>query len=205
MTCRLPRHIWCGTGIDAGIEFGTGKSAETIAIMAILSIIRAPDPMLKKICDPVAAVDDEVRTLIDDMLETMYAAPGMGLSAPQVGLLRRVIVVAVAKTEGPRDPVRMVNPELIEISGDVVAYEEGCLSFPEYFADVEGAAEIRVRCLDEAGEVQEIEAKEMLAVCLQHEVDHLDGKLFVDHLSLVKRGIILRKMAKARRAQAKDA
>ena len=201
----MPRHIWCGTGIDAGIEFGTGKSAETIAIMAILSIIRAPDPMLKKICDPVAAVDDEVRTLIDDMLETMYAAPGMGLSAPQVGLLRRVIVVDVAKTEGPRDPVRMVNPELIKISGDVVAYEEGCLSFPDQYAEVARPTNIRVRYLDYDNEIAELAAEGLLATCIQHEMDHLDGVLFVDHLSGLKRNMILRRMAKQRKMRAATA
>ena len=161
--------------------------------------------MLKKHCDPVAAVDDEVRTLIDDMLESMYAAPGMGLSAPQVGVLRRIIVVDVAKLEGPRDPVRMVNPELVEISGDIVAYEEGCLSFPDQYAQVARPISIRVRYLDYDNEVREQAAEGLLATCIQHEMDHLDGVLFVDHLSGLKRDMILRKMVKQRKMRAATA
>jgi peptide deformylase len=197
----LSRHIWCRT------DFGTdsGKPAETVPIMAVLHIIKAPDPMLKKHCDPVAAVDDEVRTLIDDMLESMYAAPGMGLSAPQVGVLRRIIVVDVAKLEGPRDPVRMVNPELVEISGDIVAYEEGCLSFPDQYAQVARPISIRVRYLDYDNEVREQAAEGLLATCIQHEMDHLDGVLFVDHLSGLKRDMILRKMVKQRKMRAATA
>ena len=132
-------------------------------------------------------------------METMYAGDGWGLAAIQIGVPKRVIVV-----DAPA-PLKLVNPEILWFSPERIVYEEGCLSFPEYFADVERASTVRVRYLDENGETQEIEAVETLAICLQHEVDHLDGKLFVDHLSLVKRGIILRKMAKAARAQVKDA
>ena len=173
--------------------------------MTVRPILIAPDKRLKIRSNPVEAVDAEIRTLLYDLLETMYHGDGLGLAAIQVGVPKRAMVVDVHKPDDPPAPLKLVNPVILWSSPERMIYEEGCLSFPEYFADVERAAEIRVRCLDEAGEVQEIEAKEMLAVCLQHEVDHLDGKLFVDHLSLVKRGIILRKMAKARRAQAKDA
>ena len=173
--------------------------------MAILHIIEAPDPALKKICAPVEAVDAEIRTLIDDMLETMYAAPGMGLAAPQVGVLRRVIVVDVTRADGPRDPVCMVNPELIEVSAETAVFEEGCLSFPDQYAEVSRPAAIRVRYLDVDNEVRELAVEGMRGTCIQHEMDHLEGVLFVDHLSALKRGIILRKMAKQHRAAASAA
>ncbi len=173
--------------------------------MAILHIIKAPDPALKKICAPVEAVDAEIRTLIDDMLDTMYGAPGMGLAAPQVGVLRRVIVVDVTKADEPRDPVCMVNPELIEVSAETAVYEEGCLSFPDQYAEVTRPAGVRVRYLDVDNEVRELAVEGILGTCIQHEMDHLDGVLFVDHLSGLKRGIILRKMAKQRKTAAASA
>jgi peptide deformylase len=169
--------------------------------MTVRPILTAPDKRLKLRSTPVETVDDEIRTLLDDMLETMYDGDGLGLAAIQVGVPKRAMVVDLHRPDDPPAPIKLVNPEILWFSPERMVYEEGCLSFPEFFADVERAAEVRVRYLDENGETQEIEAKETLAVCLQHEVDHLDGKLFVDHLSLVKRGIILRKMAKARRAQ----
>ena len=167
--------------------------------MAVRPILVAPDKRLKLHSNPVKKVDAEIRALLDDLMETMYAGEGLGLAAIQIGVPKRVIVV-----DAPA-PLKLVNPEILWFSPERIVYEEGCLSFPEYFADVERASTVRVRYLDENGETQEIEAAETLAICLQHEVDHLDGKLFVDHLSLVKRGIILRKMAKAARAQVKDA
>ncbi len=167
--------------------------------MAVRPILVAPDKRLKLHSNPVKKVDAEIRALLDDLMETMYAGEGLGLAAIQIGVPKRVIVV-----DAPA-PLKLVNPEILWFSPERIVYEEGCLSFPEYFADVERASTVRVRYLDENGETQEIEALETLAICLQHEVDHLDGKLFVDHLSLVKRGIILRKMAKAARAQVKDA
>ncbi|MBT3170501.1 MAG: peptide deformylase [Rhodospirillaceae bacterium] len=173
--------------------------------MTIRPILIAPDKRLKLRSNPVGEVDGEIRTLLDDMLETMYADDGLGLAAIQVGVPKRVVVIDVHGPDDPPAPIKLVNPEILWFSPERMVYEEGCLSFPEYFADVERAAEVRVRYLDENGDAQEIEAKETLAVCLQHEVDHLDGKLFVDHLSLVKRGIIMRKLAKARRAEAKSA
>ncbi len=173
--------------------------------MTIRPIVIAPDKRLKLRSSPVAVVDDEIRTLLDDMLETMYDGDGLGLAAIQVGVPKRAMVVDVHAPDDPPAPLKLVNPEILWSSPERMVYEEGCLSFPEYFADVERASEVRLRYLDEAGEAREIEAAETLAICLQHEIDHLDGKLFVDHLSLVKRGIIMRKLAKARRAQAKDA
>ena len=169
--------------------------------MATLPIIIAPDPRLKRKCKPVARVDTAVRRLMDDMLETMYAAPGIGLAAPQVGVPSRVLVVDVAKEGQPPAPYRMANPEVIERSTELASYEEGCLSLPEQFAPVERALRCRVRYLDHEGELRELAAEGLLATCLQHEIDHLDGVLFVDHLSALKRGIILRKLQKAKKLQ----
>ncbi len=173
--------------------------------MTIRPILIAPDKRLKLRSNPVQEVNEEIRTLLDDMLETMYADDGLGLAAIQVGVPKRVVVIDVHGPDDPPAPIKLVNPEILWASPERMVYEEGCLSFPEYFAEVERAAEVQVRYLDENGAEQEIDAKETLAICLQHEVDHLEGKLFVDYLSLVKRGIIMRKLAKARRAEAKSA
>jgi len=171
--------------------------------MPILPIIIAPDPRLKLIAAPVARVDDRTRQLMDDMLETMYQAPGVGLAAPQVGVLKRVIVVdAAAKDEEPA-PLRMVNPELIEVSDADANYEEGCLSLPEHYAEVARPSQVRVRYLDHQGEIRELDAEGLLGTCIQHEMDHLDGILFVDHLSALKRNMILRKLTKFKKAEAK--
>jgi len=168
--------------------------------MAILPILVAPDPRLKRKAERVARVDAEVRRLMDDMLETMYAAPGVGLAAPQVGVLKRVLVVDIGKGTD-RKPIRMANPEIVVASEERVAYEEGCLSFPEQFAEVERPTRVKIRYLDHENEVREIEAEGLLATCIQHEMDHLDGVLFVDHISALKRGIILRKLKKAKRTE----
>ncbi|HVC51870.1 MAG TPA: peptide deformylase [Stellaceae bacterium] len=169
--------------------------------MAILPIITAPDPRLKIKAKPVARVDDATRRLMDDMIETMYRAIGIGLAAPQVGAARRIIVVDVAREgEEPR-PMRIANPEIVWRSQATMEANEGCLSLPEHYADVTRAAEIRLRYLDHQNEIREIEAKGLLATCLQHEIDHLDGVLFVDHISALKRGIILRKLQKAKRTR----
>jgi peptide deformylase len=169
--------------------------------MALLPIITAPDPRLKLKARPVAKVDDKVRRLMDDMLETMHQAIGIGLAAPQVGVAQRVIVVDCAREGETANPIRMANPEILWRSEDGVVANEGCLSLPEHYADVERAAEIRVRYLDHENEIREMTAKGLLATCLQHEIDHLDGVLFVDHISLLKRGIILRKLAKMKRGR----
>jgi peptide deformylase len=167
--------------------------------MSILSIITAPDPRLKLRAKPVEQVDDEIRRLMDDMLETMYLAPGIGLAAPQVGVVKRVLVLDVAGEGEKPAPLKIANPEILWRSEDLATYSEGCLSLPEHYADVTRPAEIKVRYLDEQNEIRELHAKGLLATVIQHEMDHLEGTLFVDHISSLKRSIILRKLAKARR------
>jgi peptide deformylase len=168
--------------------------------MALLPLIIAPDPRLKVNAKPVAKVDEKVRRLMDDMVETMYESIGIGLAAPQVGVAQRVIVVDVAREGEKANPVRIANPEILWRSEETTLANEGCLSLPEHYADVVRPAEIRLRYLDHENEIREIEAKGLLATCIQHEIDHLDGVLFVDHISALKRGIILRKLAKAKRS-----
>ncbi|MPY72684.1 MAG: peptide deformylase [Alphaproteobacteria bacterium] len=170
--------------------------------MAVLPIITAPDPRLKVKCEPVAAVEKTIARLMDDMLETMYLAPGIGLAAPQVGVTKRVLVVDVSSKDGPREPIRMANPETVWRSDALTVYEEGCLSLPEQYAEVERPEKIRFRYLDEKGVLQEREAEGLLATCIQHEMDHLDGIIFVDHISALKRRMILRKLAKLKKHQA---
>ena len=167
--------------------------------MAILDIIVAPDPRLKITAKAVKAVDDDVRALMDDMLESMHVAHGIGLAAPPVGDSRRVIVVDISRAEEESDPIRMANPELLWVSDEKGNHEEGCLSLPEQYAEVERPESIRVRYLDRSGEEQELDATGMLATCIQHEMDHLDGILFVDHISSLKRKMILRKLSKAKK------
>ena len=173
--------------------------------MALLPIITAPDPRLKKTAAPVDAVDAEVGRLMDDMLETMYDAPGIGLAAPQVGVLKRVIVVDVAEKDAEPQPLLMANPELTWVSDEDTSYEEGCLSLPEHYAEVVRPAAIKLRYLDRQNEVRELEADGLLATCIQHEIDHLDGILFVDHISALKRNMILRKLLKAKKAEKEPA
>ena len=167
--------------------------------MAILPIIVAPDPRLKLKAKYVARVDDEVRRLMDDMLETMYLAPGIGLAAPQVGVVRRVLVVDAAREGEKPAPLRIANPEILWRSEELATYSEGCLSLPEHYADVTRPAAIRLRYLDYQNEVRELECSGLLATCIKHEMDHLEGTLFVDHISALKRNIILRKLAKTKR------
>ena len=169
--------------------------------MAVLPIITAPDPRLKLKARPVGAVDDNIRRLMDDMLETMRKAIGIGLAAPQVGVAKRVIVLDVAREGEEAQPMMLANPEILWRSSELATFSEGCLSLPEHYADVTRPVEIRLRYLDYQNEIREIEASGLLATCIQHEIDHLDGVLFVDHISLVKRGMILRKLAKAKRAR----
>jgi len=168
--------------------------------MAVLDIILAPDPRLTTVCSPVSTIDRELSKVMDDMLETMYAAPGIGLAAPQIGVLKRFFVVDVGEGDA-REPRFFVNPEITERSEAKSLYEEGCLSLPKQFADVERAECISLRYQDRKGEPLTLEADGMLARCIQHEMDHLDGVLFVDHLSALKRKMILRRMAKAKRTR----
>ena len=167
--------------------------------MSLRMILVAPDPVLKAKSKPVETVDAEVRQMMDDMLETMYDAPGIGLAAPQIGVSRRVIVLDIAREDEPKAPLCMANPELVWVSDDDATYEEGCLSVPEHYAEVARPAHIRVTYLDRDGKKQELEAEGLLATVIQHEMDHLDGVLFIDHLSSLKRNMILRKLLKSRK------
>lgn len=172
--------------------------------MPILPILWAPDPILKTKCKPVDTVDDGLRQLIDDMFATMYDAPGVGLAAPQIGVTKRVIVVDVAGKDEDPQPVALVNPEIVWASEETQVFEEGCLSLPEHYADVERPAAVKVRYLDRDGAKKEIEGDGLLAVCLQHEIDHIDGVLFIDRISALKRNIILKKMIKAKKQRARE-
>ena len=166
--------------------------------MAQLKILEFPDPRLRTKATPVEVVDDALRALIDDMFETMYAAPGIGLAATQVDVHKRLLITDVSPDKS--EPHVFINPEIIEKDG-VIVTDEGCLSVPGYYEEVERAEHIRVRFLDRDGVQQEMEAEGLLAVCVQHEIDHLDGKLFVDYLSEAKRQRIRKKLQKDRRHQ----
>ncbi len=167
--------------------------------MALLPIITAPDPRLKLIAKPVEKVDDSVRGFLDDMLQTMYASDGIGLAATQVGDLRRLVVMDVAQKDGSREPRFFVNPEIMGVSEQENSYMEGCLSLPGHFAEVVRPKMVKLKYIDYNGQKQEEEADELLATCIQHEIDHLNGLVFVDHISPVKRDIILRKLKKEKR------
>jgi peptide deformylase len=167
--------------------------------MTIRPILTAPDPRLKAVSEPVAEVDDEMKKLADDLLETMYAADGIGLAAVQVGVPKRMLVMDIAQAQGKREPMVFINPKIVWASEENVTTEEGCLSVPEIWDDVERPAKIRAEYQDRDGNAQTLEADGLLACCLQHEMDHLDGVLFLDHLSKLKRSIALRKLAKAKR------
>ena len=164
--------------------------------MAILPILVAPHPVLKKVAEPVETVDDEIRQILDDMVETMYDAPGIGLAAPQVGISKRMLVVDVSGRDEDPQPMKIINPEILTESDELSSYDEGCLSFPEQFAEVKRPAVVTLRYLDENGTQHEIQADGLLATCVQHEIDHLDGIVFVDHISSLKRGMIMRKLQK---------
>ena len=169
--------------------------------MALREILIVPDPRLKKECEPVTEVNDEIRQLLSDMLETMYAAPGIGLAAPQIGVMKRVVVMDVSDDKDKPEPLKLINPEIIWESEDTSIYQEGCLSIQDQYADVERPIEVGVRYLDENGEEQEIEADGLLSTCIQHEVDHLDGVLFTDYLSALKRNMILKKVQKLQKTK----
>lgn len=170
----------------------------------IRPILLHPDPRLKRRAEPVAAVTDELRALAADMLETMYDAPGIGLAAPQVGVLKRILVMDCVKdpAQAPR-PMVLVNPEIVWRSEALNTYEEGCLSIPEQYADVTRPAEVRVRWTALDGTAQEEHFTGLWATCVQHEIDHLDGRLFIDYLGPIKRQLITRKMEKLKRERAK--
>ncbi|WP_310469002.1 peptide deformylase [Sphingomonas sp.] len=172
--------------------------------MALLPIVEVPDPRLRQISAPVETVDDDIRALIRDMFETMYHAPGIGLAAIQVGVPKRVLVMDLQEPaeeggEPVKEPRVFINPEIVTYSDDDVPYTEGCLSVPDQYAEVERPDRIRARWLDEHGKQHEEELDGLLAVCLQHEMDHLEGILFIDHLSRLKREMVLKKLAKMRK------
>lgn len=171
--------------------------------MALREILILPDKRLRLVSNPVKKIGPETRTLVEDMFETMYDAPGVGLAAIQVGVSERVIVLDLAKKDEPKQPQVIINPELTWRSDARAAYEEGCLSIPEFYEEVERPAQVRVKYLDLEGQEQEVEANGLLATCLQHEIDHLNGVLFIDHISKLKRDRIVKKFAKAaKRAEA---
>jgi peptide deformylase len=175
--------------------------------MALLPIIETPDPRLRTVSTPVETVDAALQTLIDDMFETMYAAPGIGLAAIQVGVPKRLLVIDLQEEQDEegkpvRDPRVFINPEILETSEDLQVYQEGCLSVPDQYADVERPATIRARWQDREGKVHKEQIDGLLAVCLQHEMDHLEGVLFIDHLSRLKREMVLKRLLKARQKAA---
>ena len=167
--------------------------------MSKKKILTVPDVMLRKVSAPVITVDKEIKKLMDDMLETMYAAPGIGLAAVQVGVLKRVIVIDLSKEDEKKTPLFIVNPEIIFKSNDLVSYEEGCLSIPNQFAEVKRPSSCKINFLDYNGKKKEMHAEGLLATCIQHEIDHLNGILFIDHLSKLKKDLILKKTKKQKK------
>ena len=167
--------------------------------MAKRPIILLPDPVLRLVAAPVASVDDEVRQLADDMLETMYDAPGLGLAAPQVGVSRRLFVMDMSDKDEEKKPYVMINPVIVQRSEELSVYEEGCLSIPDVRTDIERPAEVTVRYLDRQGKTQELRADGLLATCIQHEIDHLDGKLLIDYMSRLRRDMVVKKFKKLAR------
>lgn len=172
--------------------------------MTLRPILKLPDPALRRVAAPVGEVDDEVRDLMDDMLQTMYDAPGIGLAAVQVGVPKRIIVVDCAGKEEEPAPLRLINPEIIQASDEMREREEGCLSIPDVYEMVTRPAACRVRFLDETGTEREMDCEDLLATCIQHEVDHLNGVLFIDHISRLKRERITRKFTKAAKERERE-
>ncbi|MGE0765909.1 MAG: peptide deformylase [Hyphomicrobiaceae bacterium] len=168
--------------------------------MSKLEIITLPDPILRKVALPVERVDDDLRRLADDMLDAMYDAPGIGLAAPQVGVSRRLIVVDVSEKEGEKKPLVLINPRIIGRADETSVYEEGCLSIPDVKVDIERPAMVDVSYLDRSGVEQTMKAEGLLATAIQHEIDHLDGRLIIDFLSRLKRDIIIRRFKKQTRS-----
>jgi len=167
--------------------------------MSIRKIVIEPDPILRKKSESLEKVDDEIRKLLDDMLETMYAAPGIGLAAVQLGILKRIIVIDISKDQEKKTPLFLINPEIISRSKKTSVYEEGCLSLPGHFAEIERPAECQVKFIDYDGKEKELVADGLLATCIQHEVDHLNGVLFIDYLSKLKKDMIVKKLIKQKK------
>jgi peptide deformylase len=173
------------------------RATAYIAAMALRDILILPDKRLRQVSEPVKKIDAAIRKLVEDMLETMYDAPGIGLAAIQVGTPKRVVTMDIAKKDEPKNPQVYVNPEIVWVSEEKATNEEGCLSIPEFYDDVERPAQVKVKYLDLEGSLHEVEASGLLATCLQHEIDHLNGVLFIDHLSKLKRDRVLKKFTKA--------
>ena len=167
--------------------------------MSKKKILTLPDPILRKTSEPVEKIDKKIKNLMDDMLETMYAAPGIGLAAVQIGILKRIIVIDLSKEGEKKKPIFIVNPEIISQSSDLVSYEEGCLSIPNQFAEVERPNTCKIKFLDYEGNKKELEAEGLLATCIQHEIDHLNGILFIDYLSKLKKEMIIKKVKKQKK------
>ena len=165
--------------------------------MAVREILILPDKRLRQVAEPVKKIDAGIRKLIDDMFETMYEAPGIGLAATQVGVKKRVFTIDLAKKEEPKNPQVFINPQIVWFSDEKSTHEEGCLSIPEFYSEVERPAQVKVKYLDLEGEPREVEANGLLATCLQHEIDHLNGILFIDHISKLKRDRVIKKFGKA--------
>lgn len=170
--------------------------------MTIKPLIILPDPVLKQVSAPLERVDDAVRALSADMLDTMYDAPGIGLAAIQVGVPKRLLVIDLSKEDEEKNPQVFINPEILQSSDDRSVYEEGCLSIPDYYAEVERPARVTVRYVDLDGKERMLEAEGLLATCLQHEIDHLNGILFIDHISRLKREMVVRRFTKASKLRA---
>lgn len=170
--------------------------------MTIKPLIILPDPVLRQLSKPIERVDTDLQRLADDMLETMYDAPGIGLAAIQIGVPRRMLVIDVSREGEEKQPQVFINPEIVKSSDERSVYEEGCLSIPDYYAEVERPATVSVRYLDRNGKEQTVEADGLLATCLQHEIDHLNGVLFIDHISRLKREMVIKKFTKAAKSKA---
>ncbi len=170
--------------------------------MTIKPLIILPDPVLRQVSQPIERVDADLRRLTDDMLETMYDAPGIGLAAIQIGVARRMLVIDLSKEGEDKQPLVFINPEIVSSSEERSVYEEGCLSIPDYYAEVERPAQVTVKYLDREGKEQSVEADGLLATCLQHEIDHLNGVLFIDHISRLKREMVIKKFTKAAKSKA---
>jgi peptide deformylase len=176
-----------------------------IATMALRDILIIPDKRLRQVSEPVKKIDAATRQLVEDMFETMYDAPGIGLAAIQVGTPKRVVTMDIAKKDEPKKPQVYINPEILWRSEEKATHEEGCLSIPEFYGDVERPAQVKVKYLDLEGKAHEIEASGLLATCLQHEIDHLNGVLFIDHLSKLKRDRVVKKFSKAAKRSTESA
>jgi|TARA_B100001094_G_C18160067_1_gene788754 peptide deformylase len=168
--------------------------------MTVQKILTEPDPILRKKSSPIANVDDDLRKILKNMLETMYKAPGIGLAAIQVGILKRAVVIDVSKEDEKKNPLFLINPEIIYKSNETSIYEEGCLSLPGQYAEIERPSKCQVKYIDFDGKARELKAEGLLSTCIQHEIDHLDGVLFIDYLSKLKKTMIIKKLSKQKQS-----